>query len=207
MKKIIQIVLGVLIVSVSVYGIISNIEHIIYLNIHEYTYDFDNGYEIKQLEKTLTRLKTNIDYIEENKENILTTPEKTTAFDEMKTLYDEYLEVDFYKFDKILKRRDICDLTLEANKTGHLGVINVYRQAVSEDKEKVENFIFRYLQTMYAVDNNYRDYCYNYQYNSETLYSDVLYFGAGKVMGSFVTRVLLLEEASIEFMESGDINE
>lgn len=214
-KKNIRKILAVIIILVAGYGIVSNIEHLIYVN-KTYNYDFENGVEIDSIKSSIETIKKNLSTIETMKSSSLSDEQLSSFKEYLNDVIDNSSKYEFVGYTNKhnnLKQKDLMEIMLNYEKLNYSNLIDTYNNlAVSDSslatykKEFVEHVYYMLLSSNTIYQKLYD----NYKYGNLNHFDSTLSLDANMVMESFVEKLNTIKYVSnlvVATAESGEVSE
>lgn len=210
MKKIIQNSVIIIVIMMTGFLMISNIEHIIYLKNYRFQVNYESD-DITKIKESLKVIKENTQKLDKIQNSYLTIEELT----QIKTSLSESIllinDMPMLKEEGIknLSQAQFFKFVVKNNNLQIMNIINNYRILSNYDKSlDIEMLINNMYMQLISVDTIYRKTSDNYKYmklkDSDSTYyiTYPTYFIKNMLM-----RVKTIEEISNITVESGEINE
>lgn len=211
MKKIFQAILIIIILGISGYIYISNVQHIIFLNTITYTYDFKNGNEIKSIKKSLNKIENNVEKIKNLKNSYLKDEEKNKIETGLVDSVKKIKALEFWNYDNtnnIMNQVSLFKLIQSNGQIGILSSIDQYRTLTKyNDSLDIEGFIEYSYLLLTSSDSIFTPLFENYKYSSNNTFVDTIDLKANSIMNILLMKIKSIEYISNLVVESGDINE
>lgn len=210
MKKLLNMLLTIVIVSISGYLIISNIEHVIGLRTRRYTYDFQTGAEMDSIKTTVENTKNNISKIEKLHNSYLPEEEITNVVKYLNEKVEFIESLDFWEYSKeqnIMNEVEFFNMINDNFQVGVLDVINQYH-VLSKHNESlnITPILVQAMLTMTSSDSVINTLTDNYQYRSNNL-ENINDFKANIIMINLASRINAIYSISSLVVESGELYE
>ncbi len=211
MRKIVQIILITIILSVSGHVFISNIEHIVYLNTKTYTIDFQDNASTKNIKKSIQNIEQNLYRIERLKNSYLSYEELNSI---KQTLY-QYLEksknLPFLTYDytkNIMNETEFYEVIKSTTDYTISELVSAYKTIAKyrEDLD-VNDFTQNALMQLVYPDFIARDIIENYKYPTSNDYNIAVNIKPLAIINYVAIRLNTVEYISNLVLESGDVNE
>lgn len=211
MKKVVQTVLIIIILAMSGHIVISNIEHIIYLNTKTYTYNFQKDSSIISIKDSINNIEDNLEKINKLENSYLTNSELNNIKMYLAENLTKIRTLDFLSYgpDKnVMTQKELFEVMESVFKIDVVGNIEAYRTLAKNNTNlNVEQFIeYNYMLMVYA-DYISRPIIDNYKYQHFNINAEKVDLTVNNFMNFALIRINAIECLSRLVLESGDISE
>ncbi|MDD3453107.1 MAG: hypothetical protein PHN42_02360 [Bacilli bacterium] len=213
-KENLKKIIALIIIAVTSYGIISNIESIIYVN-KIYAYNFESGIEIESIRTSLETIKDDLKTIETMKSSSLSDETLKSYKESLQTVLENASKLEFISYTNKhnkLKQKDLFEILSGYNDISVLNLVQTYKELAktnenlnSTTKEFVEHIYFMLLSS----NNIYQELYDNYKYINANHFNETVNLNSNMIMELYVEKLNTIKYVSdlVIATESGDLSE
>jgi hypothetical protein len=210
MKDKIQIILIIIIITVSGFLVVSNIEHVIHLNEKRYMYNDNGGEFTNKINKSITNIEVNISKMDKLNNSYLSAEDIKKIKEEMTTSINQIKSLNLSKYkDTMMNEVEFYKYAQKVKDVGVLDLINQYRTIANKnsslDNKQFTQYVLLLMlsdrDTLQSIVNNYRYENGNIDFESFDSISSL------SITNTLLVKTYTLEYISNLVLESGDISE